>query len=227
MTAPPANERELRARARAIAGRTLGELARSFDFPLPPDTRRRKGCVGQLLEQALGADATRADAPDFSALGIELKTLPIDGSGRPRESTFVCHIDLLKAAETDWERSRVHRKLRRVLWVPVEAAPTVPLAGRRVGSAFLWSPDADERDTLQRDWEELSGLIGSGHVEAITAHLGEALQVRPKGPHARARTRAEGFEGAWLQTMPRGFYLRARFTMHIVRRALRAEAETT
>ena len=51
----PASEAELLARARALAGRTLGEIAATHAFCLPPDLRGHKGVIGELLEIALGA----------------------------------------------------------------------------------------------------------------------------------------------------------------------------
>jgi DNA mismatch repair protein MutH len=49
-------------------------------------------------------------------------------------------------------------------------------------------------------------------VERLTAHVGLWLQARPKAAHGRIRRRAFGPEGEPLLAMPRGFYLRARFT---------------
>ena len=42
-----------------------------------------------LLETALGATAGSKAEQDFSHLGIELKTLPINAEGFPLETTFV------------------------------------------------------------------------------------------------------------------------------------------
>jgi len=108
------------ARARALAGCTIAQLAERFSLMAPADLRRHKGFVGALIERALGATAGSRAAPDFEALGIELKTLPVDGRGRALESTFVCTIPLTEIGEVEWLSSRVRRKLNRVLWIPVE-----------------------------------------------------------------------------------------------------------
>ncbi|MFW6050928.1 MAG: DNA mismatch repair endonuclease MutH [Myxococcota bacterium] len=216
----PRTEAELLSRARAVAGHTVGDLGARLGVPIPEDQRRAKGLLGHLVERALGATAGSRGVPDFEALGIELKTLPLRRDGRPMESTFVCCLPLRSVAEVDWERSPVRAKLARVLWVPVEAERYVPLASRRIGTPVLWSPTGTEGDILAADWEELAGRVGAGDVEAITAHLGQALQVRPKGRHGRERRRAPDAGSAWLWTMPRGFYLRTWFTEAIVRRAL-------
>ncbi len=216
---PPQCEAELTARARLLSGCTVAEMAGRAGVPVPSDTRRAKGFVGGLVERALGADAHSGALADFVALGIELKTIPLDRHGRPRETTFVCSIPMLEIAEVDWERSRVRRKLARVLWVPLEADPVLPLAGRRLGTPFLWSPSAEQEDTLRADWEELAGIIGSGRVQDLTGHLGQALQVRPKAANARCRAPAPDESGVPFDTLPRGFYLRRSFTRSIVVKA--------
>lgn len=214
---PPETEDELVARAGALGGRTLGSVAADLKVEVPPDLRHAKGWVGQLVEQALGAYAGSRDQPDFVHLGIELKTLPVDGRGRPVETTFVCTIPLSEVGEVPWERSRVRRKLQRVLWVPVEGVREIPVADRRIGAALLWSPDAEQEAALRFDWEELAGIIGRGDVESITAHLGRHLQVRPKAAHSHVRRRSIDAEGELIETLPRGFYLRTSFTAAILR----------
>lgn len=217
LAAPPASEEELLARARALAGLTLGELAGQRGLSVPADLRRAKGWVGSLFEAVLGATAKSRAAPDFEQLGVELKTLPVTLEGVPLETTFVCTIPLLDMALAEWRQSRVFRKLRRVLWVPVEGQRSTPVGARRIGTALLWSPSAEEERDLRFDWEELAGLIGAGRVEDVTGHLGRYLQVRPKARDSHARRRGTGEGGAVIQALPRGFYLRTSFTARILR----------
>jgi DNA mismatch repair protein MutH len=119
-------------------------------------------------------------------------------------------------AQVEWEQSRVYRKLRRVLWVPVEGTRVTPVAERRIGTALLWSPTPEDEQNLRFDWEELAGMIGGGRVEDITGHLGRYLQVRPKARDSHARRRGTGSDGAMISTLPRGFYLRTAFTARIL-----------
>lgn len=214
---PPRDETELLARARRLAGRMLGELAGELGVAVPTDLRRHKGWVGQLIEQALGASAGSLAAPDFEAIGVELKTLPVDGRGLPRESTYVCTVPL-EAAGEDWEHSWLRRKLARVLWLPVQAEKDVGLPQRRIGSALLWSPAPEEEVLLRRDWEELTERILLGELEQISARHGEVLQIRPKAADSRVLRHAVGADGERVLTNPRGYYLRATFTAAILRR---------
>ncbi|UXI00844.1 DNA mismatch repair endonuclease MutH [Photobacterium sp. TY1-4] len=215
----PRSEQELLDRAHALAGCTFDELAAQAGMVTPPDLRRDKGWVGQLLEWHLGASAGSRPVPDFVELGIELKTIPISYSGRPLETTFVCVAPLVGLQGVTWENSHIRHKLARVLWIPVEGERDIPLGDRRVGSPLLWSPSADEEQRLRHDWEELMDMIVLGQVETITARHGEVLQLRPKAANGKALTEAYGANGQIILTRPRGFYLKTNFTAELLSRA--------
>lgn len=216
MKQAPTSEHELLARARALAGLTLAELAAQEGVALPADARREKGWTGQLIEHALGADAGNRAQPDFTALAVELKTLPLDRLGRPRESTYVCRAPSAPEGGMRWEQSLVWHKLRRVLWLPVEAAHETPLPTRRLGWAFLWSPSESEERLLGEDWEELHTLLCLGRRDEVSAHLGTLLQLRPKGADARETAPGYDGDGRASRLPPLGFYLRARFTRELL-----------
>lgn len=213
MLQPPVDEAELRARAEALRGRTLDEVAAGLGRVAPGGGLHAKGKTGELIERALGASAGSAGVPDFPHLGIELKTIPLGVSGAPEESTFVCTIDLADAERAEWMESRARAKLAAVLWVPLHGDG----ASRRIGEPLLWRPTPAQEAGLRSDFEEIMGLVGIGGIEALTARVGRWLQVRPKAASGRARTLAHGPDGELIATVPRGFYLRARFTGALLR----------
>lgn len=214
----PRSEAELLARALGLAGRTIGEIAESAGVTLPLEPHRAKGFIGTLVERALSISPKPGVAgPDLAELGIEVKTIPLAAGGQPRESTFVCTIPLGRLEREQWETSAVRKKLARVLWVPVEHGRAVAFSRRRVGAAWLWSPDAAQEATLRADWEAVQLLVLRGAVDGLDARLGTALQVRPKARDGRERVRAPGEDEVPTSTIPRGFYLRATFTAAIVR----------
>lgn len=216
MKPEPQSESELIERAFNVAGLSFAELANEANMAIPPDLRRDKGWVGQLLEWHLGATAGSKPQQDFEQLGIELKTIPISYTGKPLETTFVCVAPLVGIQGLTWETSHVRNKLSRVLWVPVEGEREIPLADRRVGSPLIWSPTVAEEQQLKTDWEELMEMIVTGHVEQITARHGEVLQLRPKAANGRVLTEAYGSSGKIIKTRPRGFYLRTQFTTKLL-----------
>lgn len=208
---PPRSLQELQARAAWLTGRTLEELRRLYDAECAGPMLHRKGKTGQLIECALGASAGSQSAPDFVKLGVELKTIPVDSQGRPRESTFVCSFSVADAEDAEWASSSVRGKLAHVLFVPVLRDGRDDRAST-LGAPLFWQPSEEQEAVLRADFDDLAGMIAIGQVEAVTAKLGKWLQVRPKAAHGRVRTRAYGPDGEYLETIPRGFYLRARFT---------------
>ncbi|MFO8156045.1 MAG: DNA mismatch repair endonuclease MutH [Thiohalospira sp.] len=215
---PPTSQEELAARAAALAGLTLGAAAARVGTAVPADLRRAKGWVGQVLEAVLGASGGARAVHDFPHLAIELKTLPLGADGLPRETTYVCTADLTNVGD-QWEGTWVGRKLSHVLWVPVEADPGLPPGERRIGSPWFWRPDADELAVLRADWESFREQLLLEGAASLTAHAGEALQIRPKAAHGRARTTAYDADGHTVSVNPRGFYLRTTFTRRLLERA--------
>ena len=144
--------------------------------------------------------------------------MPIDRNGRPRESTWVCQAPLDRRALAGWEDSPARAKLHRVLWVPVQADPSLTVAQRRVGAALLWSPNPNEEAILREDWSELSALIGSGWAASATAHRGRILQLRPKAADASVLAWGIDDDGDPIRVRPLGFYLRRAFVESVLSR---------
>ncbi|MBF2758750.1 MAG: DNA mismatch repair endonuclease MutH [Ectothiorhodospiraceae bacterium AqS1] len=209
---PPRSEEELMARANALAGRTLGEVAHEYALTPLGGGRYNKGWIGMLIEHVLGASAASRPEPDFPLLSVELKTIPVGRFGRPLESTFVCTVPVAGDIAADWRQSNIFRKLARVLWMPFEGERAIPLGARRIGSPLLWSPSPEEDALLERDWGMLMDRVIGGQVQAISPSEGEYLQIRPKAANAAARRSAFGADGEREMILPRGFYLRPSFT---------------
>lgn len=202
---PPRDLAELQARAFALEGKSIDDLAALVDVDAPKVGLHAKGKLGELVERVLGATGGSTATHDFPELGVELKTIPVDTRLRPRESTYVCRISIAEAERAEWETSWVRRKLSHVLWVPIVEWQTV-------ARPVFWRPSPEEERVLRGDFEELMGTIGAGHIEDLTARDGVHLQVRPKAQHGRVRTTAWDRDGDPVSTIPRGFYLRPIFT---------------
>ncbi|HLK94046.1 MAG TPA: MutH/Sau3AI family endonuclease [Polyangia bacterium] len=221
MTEPAETLEALLAHARALVGVELSELADALGLPVPVGAVRTKGWSGQVIEQELGAAVGGARGPDFAALGVELKTVPVDEALVPLESTAVCQIDPVAIAAESWETSYAREKLASVLFVALEVPPAARSVGeRRVAAVRLWSPDADEARVLREDFELfVRGYYRQGRAAEITGHLGTALQVRPKGRDADDLR--DGYDAAGRPTRvgKQGFYLRPAFVARILRAA--------
>ena len=195
----------------------MGQIASDFGLPVPPDLRRNKGWIGQVMEEVLGATAASRAEPDFPHLAVELKTLPVESSGRVRESTYVCTAPLTSVGDS-WENSWVCHKLACVLWVPIVSVSGTPPGERVVGTPLLWRPSEEQRRQLERDWHELTQLMRRGELWMISGHRGEALQLRPKAANASSTQWVLDEDANWVQEIPFGFYLRASFTRELLSR---------
>ncbi|MFH1811744.1 MAG: DNA mismatch repair endonuclease MutH [Pseudomonadota bacterium] len=215
---PPEDIEVLGHRVRCLAGRRIGELAARAGLAVPVDSVHGKGFVGQLIELWLGAGASSLARPDFTQLGVELKTLPVNHEGKPLQSTYVSRVPLHNLHALEWNTSTVFTKLRHVLWVPVQSDRELALVERVVGQAFFWQPRAEEDALLRADWEFHLARILAGDVERIRGSDGAVLQVRPKASSSRASTWSRPADGDALLTGPRGFYLRPAFTRYLIER---------
>lgn len=213
---PPATEAELWHRACDIAHQPLGTLAAQMAMPLPPDLKRDKGWIGQMLEQVLGATAGSLAKPDFPHLSIELKTIPLKADGKPKESTYISIVPLLSSQLLTWRDSDVYHKLQRILWIPYFFDDALSPREWHLSQPVLWSPSVEEEAILKEDWEELMSLVQLGNLDQINARIGQYLQIRPKAMNAAVRTQGIGQEGVSVRTSPLGFYLRTVFTEKII-----------
>ncbi len=203
---------DLLVRALALEGLPIGEILRQLGLEASADPVRTKGSAGETLERALGASGGSTPIHDFPELGVELKTIPVTGEGTPLESTYVCTLSLADAESQEWETSWVRSKLSNVLFVPHIGPHGAAWQERVIGTPLLWSPTDDQARILRSDFDDVVGLVGIGRIEELTAHRGRWLQVRPKARDGSVRTVAWGADGEAIATVPRGFYLRARFT---------------
>ncbi len=223
----PSDIDELMTRAKRLAGRTVAQLAEQLGVDVPNDLRSHKGWLGELVEGVLGATGGARPMVDFPELGVELKTLPVDATGRPRESTWVCAAPLNGFVGETWETSKVREKLALVLWVPILAEANLALADRRLGTPLLWAMDDASEAVLREDWEELSELVRLGQLDELDARKGTWLQLRPKAANSKVTRWALDEDGAWVQANPKGFYLRTAFTKGLLNTHWRVGTEAS
>ena len=213
---PPGSEAELLHYAAELAGLSIAQLATRLQIEIPTNPVQAKGWTGEMVERFLGASAASLPEPDFQAIGVELKTLPVNARGTPAESTYVCTAPVTNLTGLTWDTSTVKWKLARVLWVPVEGDKSIAFPERRFGNPMLWSPDSNQEHLLRTDWEEIIEQICLGQLAGIHAGFGKVLQLRPKAANAAALTTTYNERGESSETLPRGFYLRASFTKEIL-----------
>jgi DNA mismatch repair protein MutH len=87
-----------------------------------------------------------------------------------------------------------------------------------VAAVKLWTPSPAEEEALRKDFELIvRSYFRLGRAAEITGHMGQVLQVRPKGRNANDLRHAFGPDGQPIQIGKCGFYLRPAFVRDILR----------
>ncbi|MGN1281205.1 MAG: DNA mismatch repair protein MutH [Succinivibrio sp.] len=217
----PKTFEELIANLDSIMGKTIAELAKRAQLPLPISPTHGKGFTGELLEIILGASAQNLPIPDFPELGLELKTIPVNRSLEPLESTFLCHAPLTNIRSLTFENSALYSKILRVLFILISAEKNMDFTERKIEGYFFFTPDDNQLKQLRCDFNELYELVKTGCVNQINARLGQIIQMRPKAANGQALTECIGPDGEVIRTRPRGFYMRREFTKKLIEKYLR------
>lgn len=215
---PPQSKAGLRARLQLILGRSLGELAALAQVEVPHSTMATKGFAGQLIEIFLGADAKNLPMPDFTQLGIELKTMSLSFDLSLKEATYICMCDLKAERFIPFTESHLYHKLRSLLFVLVLAPPELPLALRPILGYFFYEPSPQELRQIAADYNEFNELICSGRSNQITGAMGTIIQMRPKALSSKVTTQVRDEQGNFVATTPKGYYLRAEITRQLLQR---------
>jgi DNA mismatch repair protein MutH len=210
------NQIKLYQKALELSGLTVLQLAQSLNLSPPNHLTIAKGWLGQTIELFLGAQAGCLPVPDFPSLEIELKTIPVNQKRQVMESTYVTTLPLIQHKQFRWEESTCFKKLKKVLWIPIEGDKNIPFLQRRIGQAILWSPSDEQYQVLRSDWEHIIEWVLMGKIEQINGSIGQYLHIRPKAAHSRVLTKTMDAEGQVIQTLPRGFYLRTALTNQII-----------
>jgi DNA mismatch repair endonuclease MutH len=150
-----------------------------------------KAAAAETL-RALVGERAHGRHGDFERFGIEVKTVPVNVSGRIWESmSFPAFVHEELTFET-WEDSDLLGRLNRLLILPI-------IRGRRasddpvLGRPFFWNPTEGELQVIAAEWERFRSLIESGQATALpTASQTQFIHVRPKARDSRDRDIAPG-----------------------------------
>ena len=212
----PKTRADLIKRLDLIMGRSLSELAFLSGVDSPYNNRAGKGFAGQLTEIFLGADAGTLSEPDFTNLGIELKTLPVGFDLMPAQSTFLCMADLNPERFIPFEQSHLYHKLRHMLFVILLAPKGAKITERRILGYFFFKPDNQTLKLFEQDYNEFNELILNASAREIDGSAGNVIQMRPKAAASSEYIKVRDVSGNFTTTYPRAYYLRPWFTKKLM-----------
>lgn len=210
---------EILARAQLMQGRTLGELAGGAVSPVVSGSRTRGG-VGAIVEAWFGIMPNSVAAADFPGAGIELKTVPLSGTGTGqtvKERTVLSMIDYDALAAESWESASLRHKLDQILLVYYEWAAGVDIHDFRVVLTTLWSPDERQLAFMELDWLTVKEKVVRGEAHLISEGDGLILGAATKGADATTMrsqpySTEPAMQRAWAlkQSFTRTLYLELR-----------------
>ena len=211
--AEPQTMAELEQRLHLIMGRSIGELTQLSKLNVAAYATA-KGFAGQLVELFLGAHAHNQSGPDFTKLGIELKTVPVGFDLMPQEHTFICAADLAPRHMIPFAQSALFHKMQHMLFVMLLAPRNAGLSmgERRILGYFFFDLTGEHRQQVETDYNEMQELLLSHQFDQLTSSLGNVLQLRPRGLPGKDVVAVHDEEGQLIYTKTRGYYLRSSFT---------------
>ncbi|MTV25282.1 hypothetical protein FTX61_07650 [Nitriliruptoraceae bacterium ZYF776] len=172
--------------ARALVGRRLGEVT---DVAAGTALgNRTRGTVGHHLERYFGLPISSDAGPDFTAAGVELKSVPMVPQGNTyvaKERTFVTAIDYGSIIDRPFDGSTLDRKTRTTLYIFYAWERDVAVADLRVLRVLLHDRDELDERTLREAYRHVQLAVRSGRAHELSES--DTWGVGPATKDSRAR----------------------------------------
>lgn len=188
-----ATEKQILHRAQELLGLTLKTLLTTSSFLKPSREtasgfsiqKHGKGIAGQLIEEyGFGIKPNQDPNPDFTAAGIELKTIPLTKRTlglAVKERTKICSIDYVELLKQKWETSHAKRKLEKVLFIYyLYEAENVMQSVIKQSDLWCLSSSADA-PIIQDDWTLVWRMVEAGRAHEISESMGRILGAATSG----------------------------------------------
>jgi DNA mismatch repair protein MutH len=168
-------EEAVRRKFSRFEGKLVSEAA--SEFGLQKTSKSQKGFHRQIAIKMLADGGS--SVPELDRAGIELKTIRLGKSGKPRESMSFPGFKFLEILDEDWESSNFFEKLeKKFLFV-------VFLEGKDGSeifqTAFLWNMSYEDRLEAQRVWEDTKRRVAVDATDLPKTSESSVAHVRPKG----------------------------------------------
>ena len=190
-------EEVTRDRFSPFVGNTVGELAQRFDyFKTGPN---QKGYLRNLSVRIL-ADGGQT-IPELDKAGIEMKTIRLTKTGRPRESMSFPGFSFMGILDEMWEESSFFEKLEsKFLFIVFKEDEH---GVERLDKVLYWNMPYQDRLEAKRVWEDTKKRVAKDAFDLPKTSESSVAHVRPKArdgqdtlPTPQGRQRVK--QGFWL-----------------------------
>jgi DNA mismatch repair endonuclease MutH len=163
------NESQLMAHAKKLEGLRFSEISSLIGQLDETHRKHTKGVAAKVIEtDYFGIPTNSSEAPDFENLGIELKVSPLRYLERldiytTKERNVIKMVDYNEIANNpNWNKTKVQKKLNRVLFVLYIHDKSVNAWDWKVAKVFLWSPSKSQHKLIQSDYEIMRANVFAG-----------------------------------------------------------------
>lgn len=175
--------------AQQLVGSTLRE---KVDVERMDDPKKRKGAFGNLVENAYFLyDSNSDSAPDFSQVGMELKTTPLKQNKKgdlvSKERLVIGMIDYMSVTDEEFETSHLLEKSSDILLISyLYEAEKDPL-DYLIKVVARWGLPEDDMPIFKNDWELVVDKIRAGEAHLLSGSDTLYLEACTKAANSQVR----------------------------------------
>jgi DNA mismatch repair protein MutH len=183
--------------------KSLTELSDIFNLKL---TNNSKSKEASIVKKAIGFKSVKSKIKEFEQLGIIVKTINVRiKDNKPFEGILFPAMKLKEFEIEKWEESIFKEYINKILFIPIyKEKDKVPLNKKYLGKAFFWSPSLEEKNIINKEWEQYKYEVINGqckvHKKVIKSKKGfkeiseltkesgtSIIHMRPHGQNSNDR----------------------------------------
>lgn len=170
------------------------EIARLNNWPYNP---KDKAFLARLTARILGLNRKNQVIHEFSAAGIEVKTVRILANGSIPESMSFKAIDFCSIIEEEWEDSDFYQSVVSKFLIVIFKESENGIY--HLHAHKFWNMPLEDYETARNVWEDTRSKIARGDYNHFIK------QKKPEGVYGVAHVRPHGIKGQMVPT-PQGGY---------------------
>lgn len=206
----PCDKRSIIEYAQELVGSSLRE---HIDVNEIPDIRHRKGSFGNAVERYFFKYDINSDSqPDFSKIGMELKTTPLKkvaaNKFKSKERLVITMINYMDIVNEAFETNSFMHKAEDILLISYLYEKEKNPLDYIVEIVAEWGIPPEDLPQIKRDWELVVDKVRAGHAEDISGSDTLYLEACTKAQTSKDR-RKQPF--STVLAKPRAWALKASY----------------
>lgn len=196
--------------ATILVGSTLRE---HIDVDVIDNPAKRKGSFGNAIEQYYFKYDLNSDSnPDFSEVGMELKTTPVkknkNGAFSAKERLVLTMINYMNIVDETWETSSLLKKSSDILLISYLYEKDKDPLDYSIVVVARWGLPKEDYPVFKEDWETVVNKIRAGKAHEISGSDTLYLEACTKAANSSVR-RVQPFSS--IEAKPRAWALKSSY----------------